>query len=417
MTDSADRTPARPDPAGKDHGQLARLFFKLGVIGFGGPAAHIAMMEDEVVERRGWMSQQRFLDMVGATNLIPGPNSTEMAIHIGHARGGLPGLVIAGSAFILPAVAITMALAWLYVRYGTLPQAEPLMLGIRPVVVAIIFGALWKLSGKALKRRMLAVIAVAVAAATMFGANEVLALLFGGVLAVILSPPRDRAARPTDRNQPEGPEDDAPPPDRGGARRGGGGASAMALLAGAPLTGALQVAGVSLLQLFVYFLTIGSVLYGSGYVLFAFLEGGLVEDLGWLTQQQLIDAVAIGQFTPGPVLSTATFVGYVVAGPAGALLATLGIFLPSFVFVALLAHILPLVRNSVTFGAFLDGVNASAVALMTVVTLRLAIAAFVSWETVLLGVAAAVAGVWLRVNAAVLVLAGALAGALLGYLA
>jgi len=409
-----------------DLADLAKLFFKLGVIGFGGPAAHIAMMEDEVVERRGWLTHQRFLDMVGATNLIPGPNSTEMAIHIGWARGGLTGLTIAGCAFIFPAVAITAVLAWLYVRYGTLPQADPILYGIRPAVVAIVFGALWKLSRKALHGGLLVAIALAVAGAAMFGANEILALLAGGVIAVLLIPPGSRggaaaSAPATDGNGTD--PADTPTPSDTPAPGGDAGPITGAALwttgklttALAPFGAAVQVAGVSLAQLFVYFLTIGSVLYGSGYVLFAFLEGGLVQDYGWLTQQQLIDAVAIGQFTPGPVLSTATFVGYVVAGPAGAVVATLGIFLPSFVFVSLLARILPRLGASPVFRAFLDGVNASAVALMMVVTLRLAMAAFVDWQTVLLGVAAAVAAVWLRVNAAALVLAGAAAGWLLGW--
>jgi len=410
-------------PPQNDLRDLGKLFFKLGVIGFGGPAAHIAMMEDEVVERRRWLSRQGFLDMVGATNLIPGPNSTEMAIHIGYSRGGFAGLLIAGTAFIVPAVAITTVLAWLYVRYGHMPQADPILYGIRPVVVAIIFAALWKLSGKALKSKLLMAIAVMVAAAAFFGSNEILALLTGGAIAIILTPPGNSAvsAAPTDGSPDDGGAGPAAAvggdSDDDEGRPGIGVGGAMVVLgnlgAAAPLTALAQVAGVSLLQLFIYFLTIGSVLYGSGYVLFAFLEGGLVNDLGWLTQQQLIDAVAIGQFTPGPVLSTATFVGYVVAGPAGAALATLGIFLPSFVFVSLLARLLPWMRSSTWLRAFLDGLNASAVALMTVVTLRLAMAAFVDWETILLGLAAAVAAVFFRVNAALLVVVGAIAGWLL----
>ncbi len=392
-----------------DVGELAKLFFKLGVIGFGGPAAHIAMMEDEVVERRQWMSRQRFLDMVGATNLIPGPNSTEMAIHIGHARGGAAGLVVAGAAFILPAASITLVLAWLYVRYGTLPQADPILYGIRPVVVAIIFGALWKLSRKALKTKLLAVIAVAVSAAALFGSNEILSLLVGGVIAILLMPLAPSPPTPTRTSATS---------NGGGAPTAGLGVATFASLKlpafAAPVAAVVQAAGASAPQLFIYFLTIGSVLYGSGYVLFAFLEGGLVNEYGWLTQQQLIDAVAIGQFTPGPVLSTATFVGYVVAGPMGALAATVGIFLPSFVFVSLLARILPWMRSSTRLSAFLDGVNASAVALMTVVTLRLALAAFVSWETVVLGLVAAVMAVRFGVNAAALVVAGAAVGWFLG---
>ena len=409
-----------------DLGSLAKLFFKLGVIGFGGPAAHIAMMEDEVVERRKWLSKQDFLDMVGATNLIPGPNSTEMAIHIGHTRGGMAGLAIAGAAFIAPAVTITVALAWLYVRYGTVPQADPILVGIRPVVVAIIFAALWKLSKKALKSAGLVVLGLAIAGAAAIGSNEILCLLAGGLIAMITMTGGNADGAPPDVVDPCGDPDD-PSGITGPTDAGGDGntsaartmAPAALLIAGgavvSPSAGLIAAtAAVSLLRLGLYFLTVGSVLYGSGYVLFAFLEGGLVRDFGWLTQQQLLDAVAIGQFTPGPVLSTATFIGYLVAGPSGAIVATAGIFLPSFVFVALLARILPWLKSSVWMRAFLDGVNVSAVALMGIVTIKLAMTSFVGWETAALGLAAAVATVGLRINAAFLVIGGAIAGWLIG---
>ena len=419
-------------PAPKnDIRELAGLFLKLGTIGFGGPAAHIAMMEDEVVERRGWLSRERFLDMVGATNLIPGPNSTEMAIHIGHARAGMKGLVVAGASFIFPAVLITVALAWVYVQYGTIPQAAPVLAGIRPVVVAIVLSALWKLSRKAMKGPRLWILALAIAAAVAIGSNEILALLAGGLIAMLTAPP----STPDDQKAPESspageaghesaaaPPEDEGPSDPTGSTASLGGAAAGLLtvgfgkLAKGTVAGAALIAAtgaVSLTRLFLYFLTIGSVLYGSGYVLFAYIEGGLVGDLGWLTRQQLIDAVAIGQFTPGPVLSTATFVGYLVAGPMGAIVATLGIFLPSFAFVGLLARILPKLRASRRLGAFLDGLNASAVALMAVVTLKIATSSFTGWETVLLGIVAGIATFGFRVNAAFLVVGGALAGWLL----
>ena len=301
--------------------ELISLFLRLGITGFGGPAVHIAMMEDEVVARRGWMSRQYFLDLVGATNLIPGPNSTEMTMHVGQYRAGFPGLVVAGASFILPAVAITGVLAWLYVRAGTLPEAGALLDGIRPAVIAVILVAIWRLGRKAARNWQLLVIGLAVAAAAFLGFGEVQALLLGGVMGMIWL--RGRAGLD----------------DRAGLARAL--AITLALLAVVSLLLAFTLqsqtlwqslrsiggATASLGQLGVYFLVIGSVLYGSGYVLFAFLQGGLVATFGWLTQQQLIDAIAIGQLTPGPLLSTATFIGYVIAGWPGAIVATLGIFL------------------------------------------------------------------------------------------
>ena len=339
-------------------GALARLFLKLGFVAFGGPAAHIAMLEDEVVERRGWLSRQHFLDLIGATNLVPGPNSTEMVMHVGYERAGWRGLFVAGACFIGPAVLLTGILAWAYVAYGTVPAVAPLLVGIKPAVLAIILGALWKLGQKAVKGWRLGVLALAVTAAVLAGLGEVPALFVAGVLGALWL----KLARE---------------PDSGSAAR----LLPILFLQTAPAAGSAAagaVGGVSLWKLFGFFLKVGSVLYGSGYVLVAFLEGDLVGTYGWLTQGQLLDAIAIGQFTPGPVLSTSTFVGYVVGAASGlnpvaaAAVATLGIFLPSFVFVGLLNPLVPKLRSSAWLSAFLDAVNAAAVALMAAVTLELA---------------------------------------------
>ena len=388
--------PSPPTPTERGSlGEIAGLFLKLGVIAFGGPAAHIAMMDDEVVERRGWLSRQHFLDLIGATNLIPGPNSTEMTMHVGYERGGWPGLFVAGGCFILPAVLLTGALAWLYVTYGSVPDVERFLYGIKPVVLAVILGALWKLGKKAITGWRFAVIAAVVAAAVLLGVPEVWALLVGGVLGTVAL--------------------------RASGYTSGTAARYLPILflqpaasAGASAAGA--VASVSLWKLFAFFLKVGAVLYGSGYVLIAFLEGGLVDDLGWMTQGQLLDAIAIGQFTPGPVLSTSTFVGWVVAAGAGldpvagAAVATLGIFLPSFVFVGILNPLIPRLRQSAWLSAFLDAVNAAAVALMAAVTLQLGVATLVSWPAWLIAALAAVAALRYKVNAAWLVLGGALLG-------
>lgn len=377
---------------------LARLFLKLGVIGFGGPAAHIAMMEDEVVARRGWTSRCHFLDLVGATNLIPGPNSTEMTMHVGYERAGWRGLVVAGACFIGPAVAITGGLAVLYARYGTVPAIEPWLYGIKPAVIAVILGAVWRLGRIAIKGWRLAALGTMVAAAVLAGVDEVAALLAGGALGMAWLRVAGR--------------DDA----------GEGSAAALipALLQDAPRRSAAAAAGgaaagaISLWKLGLFFLKIGAVLYGSGYVLVAFLEGGLVEGYGWLTEAQLLDAIAIGQFTPGPVLSTATFVGYLVAGVPGAVVATIGIFLPSFVFVAVLNPIIPRLRESAWTAAFLDAVNVAAVALMAAVTVELGAAVLVAWPAWAIAAGAGFLALAFRVNAAWLVLGGALVGRILG---
>jgi chromate transporter len=378
--------------------ELALLFLKLGVIAFGGPAAHIAMMEDEVVTRRKWIERQHFLDLIGATNLIPGPNSTEMTMHVGFERAGWRGLFVAGACFILPAVAITGGLAWLYVAYGTIPAVEPFLIGIKPAVIAVILGAVWRLGRPAIKDWRFAALGVAVAAALLLGVGEIPALLAGGVLGMLWlrstgRPDTGTADRYLSILFLQSPRDTA------------------GVVAGATVAG--TAASLSLGKLFLFFLKVGSVLYGSGYVLIAFLEGGLVRDLGWLTRSQLLDAVGVGQLTPGPVLSTATFVGYVVDGWAGAGVATLGIFLPSFFFVLMLNPIIPRMRRSVWLSAFLDAVNVAALALMAAVTLELAVGILTSWPAWLIAIPAAVLALRFRVNAAWLVLGGAVLGWLL----
>ena len=371
---------------------LATVFLKSGALVFGGPAVHIAVMEDEVVKRRQWIAREHFLDLVGATNLIPGPNSTEMAIHIGYIYAGLPGLIIAGCCFICPAVLITAVLAWVYVQFGTLPEVTPLLYGIKPAVLAIILGALWRLGKKAVKSWKLLVIALGIAASLFFGLNQVVGLFIGGILGMIWL----RLSQDNSQNT---------------ALVTLGLTSSLAWQDISSVSvAAVTVKQVSLWKLGLFFLKVGSVLFGTGYVLVAFLEEGLVRDLGWLTQQQLLDAIAIGQFTPGPILSTATFIGYLIAGLPGAVVATLGIFLPSFFFVAALNPLIPRLRASQWTSAFLDAVNAGAVALMVVVTIQLARGTLIDLPTVIIAIVAAVVVIRFQVNAAWLVLGGAVLG-------
>ena len=373
-------------------GDVARLFLKLGTIAFGGPAAHIAMMDDEVVHRRGWLPRERFLDLLGATNLIPGPNSTEMAIHLGFLRAGWRGLIAAGACFILPAMTITGVLAWAYVRYGAVPEVLWLLYGVKPVIIAIVVQALWGFATKAIKGPLTGAVGGAVVVLSFLGWDEVLLLLVAGV-AVMLG---TRAVR------------------KGTQVAALAAASGAILATGAPATAAGAIgaaaAPVTLWALTGFFLKVGSVLYGSGYVLLAFLRADLVQRWGWLTDQQLMDAIAVGQFTPGPVFTTATFIGYILAGVPGALLATLGIFFPSFVFVAASSPLVPRIRRSAWAGPFLDGVNVASLGLMAVVTWQLGRAALVDCVTVGLALAAIVLVFRLRINSAWLVLGGGLVG-------
>ncbi|MBF0331608.1 MAG: chromate efflux transporter [Candidatus Omnitrophica bacterium] len=364
--------------------EVACLFLKLGTIGFGGPAAHIAMMHDEVVKRRKWMDEQRFLDMLGATYLIPGPNSTEMAIHAGFVRAGWPGLIVGGVAFILPAMLMVLLLAWAYVRFGSMPQVTWVLYGIKPVVIAIIAQALWDLGRKVVKDTTIAITGSAVIVLSLAGINEI-ALLIGGGLLVML------AKNAKDLNKTSLP---------------------MLSLFAMPSVPFAVAKSFSLPVLFFVFLKIGAVLYGSGYVLLAYLRADFVTRLGWLTDKQLLDAIVIGQVTPGPVLTTATFIGYILGGVKGGLLATLGIFLPSFVFVAVMSPFIPFLRKSVWAGSLLDGVNVASIGLMAVVTWQLSRSSLIDPWTV---ITALLSFVWLlrfKVNSTWLMAGGAFVGLL-----
>lgn len=373
--------------------ELIRLFFRLGMTAFGGPAAHIAMLHDEVVVRRGWMDEQHFLDLVGATNLIPGPNSTEMVLHVGYERAGWRGLIVSALCFISPAALMVGLLAWMYVRYGSTPQGTALLYGIKPVIIAIVLQALVKLGRKAVKGPLLAAVGGVSLVLYLFGVNELL-LLFGGGLFMVLW------------------------------RVVFSGAS-LALLPGLVfarldvgashlVNQAVEAVPVSLTQLFLTFLKVGAILYGSGYVLLAFLRNDLVLRYGWLTDQQLLDAVAVGQLTPGPLLTTSTFIGYVMAGLPGAILATLGIFLPSVFFVGILNPIVPRLRRWEWSRALLDGINVAAVGLMAGVTFQLARGALIDWPTVLLALIAGLLLFRFRLSSAWLVIGGGIIGLILG---
>ncbi|NLG71466.1 MAG: chromate efflux transporter [Chloroflexi bacterium] len=377
-------------PAKNQHlKEVTSLFLRLGLTAFGGPAAHVGMMHDEIVRRRKWVDEQRFLDLLGATNLIPGPNSTEMAIHLSYLRAGWPGLILGGAAFILPAVVLVTALSWVYVQYGATPAANWLLYGVKPVVIAVVLQALLGLGKKAIQDWVTAAAGAAVFVLFFLGGNEIL-LLFAGGLAVML-------VRQVPRLVKSGPAGLLP---------------ALGSLAPGAAWAALQTVPYSPVRLFLTFLKIGSILYGSGYVLLAFLRSDFVVRLGWLTDQQLIDAIAIGQVTPGPVFTTATFIGYVLGGLPGALLGTLGIFLPSFLLVAISSPVIPRLRNSAWAGALLDGVNAASLGLMGAVLVQLARDALVDPVTILLGLVAAVLLLRYRVNSTWLVLGGAAAGLL-----
>ncbi|MGA2080629.1 MAG: chromate efflux transporter [Holophaga sp.] len=365
--------------------ELTAFFLRLGCTAFGGPAAHVAMMEREVVVRRGWMTREAFLDQLGATNLIPGPSSTQMAMGIGWRRAGWAGLVLGGCCFILPAALLTLALAWAYVRFGRLPQAQGILYGIKPVVLAVVVQALWNLGRTAFRTRTLLALGLAALAAAILGLHPLTVLLGAGVAAVALG----RVRRPP-------------------RWRTGGGAWLPLALGGARLPAPWP--GVGLGALFLFFLKLGAVLFGSGYVLLAFLQADLVDRWHWLSQAQLLDAVAAGQVTPGPLFTTATFIGYLLGRVPGAALATAGIFLPSFLFVGVLGHIVPRLRRHPGTAAFLDGANAAALALMTAVTWTLGRAALVDPWTVLLGLGAAALLLRSRLNPAWLVLGGGAAG-------
>jgi chromate transporter len=372
-------------------GEVASVFFKMGCIAFGGPAAHVALMEEEIVERRKWISHQRFLDLMGATNLIPGPNSTELTMHCGYERAGWKGLFVAGFCFIFPAVIITGILAWAYTTYGALPEVQPFIYGITPAVLVVILGAILKLGKKALKSTLLYVLASLVLVSSFLGVNEIYALLAAGLIGGIIATSRKNTSKIK---------------------------QALILLVPA-ISGANQV-GLSSGKIFLSFLKVGSILYGSGYVLFAYLDAELVVP-GYLSRPELLEAIAVGQFTPGPVLSTATFIGWQLGGWKGALAATSGIFLPSFLFVFLLNPLVDKMRKSTFLRGFLDAVNAAAVAVMAGVTTQMAgevffIAKEIQWKTVLIfAFAFALKQFWKKSSAIHLVLLGSVLGALLHY--
>ncbi|HPO58320.1 MAG TPA: chromate efflux transporter [Anaerolineaceae bacterium] len=367
--------------------EVAGLFFRLGVTAFGGPAAHIAMMHDEVVRRKKWLTDQEFLDLLGATNLIPGPNSTEMAIHLGFERAGWAGLLAGGAAFVLPSTLMVLGLGWVYQRYGSTPGAAWLLYGVKPVVIALIVQALWSLGSKAVRGRLTALVGLAAFGLFFLGYNEIALMLAGGLAVMgVENFQRWRSARLVPAVLPALP--------------------ALTWLAQA----AQAAAPFSLRVLFLVFFKVGFVLYGSGYVLLAFLRADLVGRLGWLTEQQLLDAVAIGQVTPGPLSTTATFIGYQLGGLPGAVLATLGMFLPSFLLVAVSNPFIPRLRSSPLAGPFLDGVNAAALGLMAAVTVQLGQDALVDPYTIALAAMAVLALFRLKVNSTWLVLGGALLG-------
>lgn len=404
-------TPEQPSPPAQEQenhlAEVTWFFLRLGFTAFGGPAAHIAMMRNEIVQRRKWISDERFVDLIGIVNLVPGPNSTELAIYLGYLRAGWPGLLLAGVCFIGPAMLIVMALAWAYVSFGTLPQIDWLFYGIKPVVIAIIAYALWGLGRSVLKGIWPIVFALLVVGLYLLGINVIALLFVGGLfygvtrwwerwfkqkrsvksLVLPLSLFRWSTVQGQLRVQAE-----------------------PLLMSAASVAPVAPAAPYSLLTLFLTFLKIGAILYGSGYVLLAFLRTDFVLNLHWLTDRQLLDAISIGQFTPGPVFTTATFIGFLKGGWQGALVATLGIFLPSFVFIALIHRLAGPLRRSPWTSVILDGVNIAALALMAGVLFQLGQHALIDVLTWAIAVVALLILLRFKINSVWLILAGALIG-------
>lgn len=363
--------------------EIAKVFLKLGSISFGGPAAHTAMMEEEIVRKRQWITHSHFLDLMGATNIIPGPNSTEMTMHCGYEKGGWKGLFVAGLSFIIPAVLITLIFAFLYEKYGQLPAVEPFIYGIKPAVIAIILVAVLNLGKKALKNFEIGFLGVLTLAASLLGVNEIIALFACGFLGILLSLIKNLKQT----------------------------FNSFTPLALIPF--AAVISQVNSFKIFLIFLKIGAILYGSGYVLFAFLDSELVTT-GLLSRQQLIDSIAVGQFTPGPLLSTATFIGYQMNGVWGALAATLGVFLPSFIFVLILNPIIPKIRQSKILASFLDAVNIAAIALIVAVVVEMSKETITNWRTILIAIVSFIlVFIFKKVNSAVIVVFGSIFGYLL----
>ncbi len=348
--------------------EIVKVFLKLGSLAFGGPAAHIAMMEEEIINKRKWITREKFMDLIGATNLIPGPNSTELAIHLGYERGGLLGLLLAGTFFIFPAMAIVLFFAITYVKYGSIPEVGSVLYGMKPVIMAIILQALYRLGKSVIKNKTSLVLGLFIIAVYFLGIKEIPLLFIAGVIMMTIQ------NREKIKN---------------------------------------KIFGIGILPLYLIFFTflkIGSVLYGSGYVLLAFLEAEFVENLGFLTNQQLLDAVAVGQFTPGPVFTTATFIGYLLRGIPGAILATIGIFLPSFILVWALNPLIPRLRNSSWISGILDGVNIASLALMATVSLKLGISSLTDGLAVIIFIISLFSLIKFKINSAWVIMAGGIVG-------
>jgi chromate transporter len=364
--------------------EVAKVFLKLGFIGFGGPAVHIAMMEEEIVRKRQWMTHEHFLDLIGATNLIPGPNSTEMAIHCGQERAGWKGLLIAGACFILPAVLITGLLAWAYQLYGALPQVAPFIYGIKPAIIGVVVSLMIKLGKKALKTIELGFIGVACVLLALFGVNDIYILFGAGLIGILINIVKNKAASLN-----------------------------FILPLSFLVTNDLSPVKASQLKVFWIFLKVGSILYGSGYVLFVFLNTELVKT-GMLSHQLLIDAIAVGQFTPGPVFSSATFIGWQMSGFKGAIAATIGIFLPSFLFVAFLNPLVRKLRSSKVMSVFLDTVNMASIALILAVCVEMGKSSITDWKTIVIAVLGFIITFsFKKLNTAFVVLGGSALGYLL----
>jgi chromate transporter len=369
--------------------EVAKLFLKLGIIGFGGPAVHISMMQEEVVVKKKWLSEQHFLDLIGATNLIPGPNSTEMAIHIGHERAGWKGLIVAGICFILPAVLLTGFFAWLYKEFGQLPELKPFLYGIKPAIIAIILSAIFPQAKKSLKTVQLAIIGSIVLILSLLHYNEIFILFGAGIVALFLHILKNNGSDIQ--------------------------TNSLIPLAFFSIPKTTLISATNL-NLFLIFLKIGAILYGSGYVLFAFLDAELVSK-GLLTRTQLIDAIAVGQFTPGPVFSAVTFVGYQINGISGAVISTIAIFLPSFIFVAILNPLVKKMRNSKPFSVFLDAVNVASIAIIVSICYQLGKETITDWRTILIAtISILIAFNYKKINSALIVLGGSILGYLLTFI-
>lgn len=368
--------------------EIAKLFLKLGTIGFGGPAVHIAMMQDEVVVKKKWLSEQHFLDLIGATNLIPGPNSTEMAIHIGHEKGGWKGLIVAGFCFIFPAVMITLLFAWMYKEYGQIPEIKPFLYGIKPAIIAIILSAIFPLAKKSLKTMQLGIIGFLVLFLSLLNYNEIILLFGAGLVALLIYYLKQQTNKSIPIIFP------------------------IVLLQSSES----NVISATNLNLFLIFLKIGAILYGSGYVLFAFLDAELVAT-GLLSRTQLIDAIAVGQFTPGPVFSSVTFIGYQINGFSGALISTTAIFLPSFIFVALLNPLVKKMRHSTVFAIFLDAVNVASIAIIISICIEMGSETIIDWRTILIAaISMMITFNYRKINSAFIVLGGSIIGFILSLL-